>query len=187
MALISCFTSPQGLQGMLTCLRDTEGMTGILIVVALLAGWIAVQYFADARRVRLAWESRPGLPVPVAQFGSARHADAVHAFANREYYQVMLAELEKALTEEGYALTRDESLCVTMPEADRQKISRRIFLARQCYTSPRVSEQAMQDNVDAAVNDGYAGSWLSLLIRGSEREGWYITKPVPEFVPTNFR
>ncbi|HAS1065452.1 hypothetical protein CIW62_22430 [Enterobacter cloacae] len=186
MALISCFTSPQGLQGMLTCLRDTEGMTGILVIVALLAGWIAVQYIADARRVRLAWESRPGLPVPVAQFGSARHADAVHAFANREYYQVMLAELEKALIEEGYALTRDESLCVTIPEADRQKISRRIILARQCYTSPRVSEQAMQDNVDAAVNDGYAGSWLSLLIRGSEREGWYITKPVPEFVPTNF-
>ena len=186
MALISCFTSPQGLQGMLTCLRDTEGMTGILVVVALLAGWIAVQYFADARRVRLAWESRPGLPVPVAQFGSARHADAVHAFANREYYQVLLAELEKGLTDEGYALTRDESLRVTMPEADRQKISRRIFRARQCYTAPRVSEQAMQDNVDAAVNDGYAGSWLCLLIRGSEREGWYITKPVPEFVPTNF-
>ena len=177
MALISCFTSPQGLQGMLTCLRDTEGMTGILVVVALLAGWIAVQYFADARCVRQAWESRPGLPVPLAQFGSAQHADAVHAFANRELYQVMLAELEKALTEEGYALTRDESLCVTMPEADRQKISRRIFLARQCYTSPRVSEQAMQDNEDAAVNDGYAGSWLSILIRGSERIGWYITRP----------
>jgi hypothetical protein len=44
MALISCFTGPQGLQGMLTCLRDTEGMTGILVVVALLAGWIVVQY-----------------------------------------------------------------------------------------------------------------------------------------------
>ncbi|UXJ66586.1 hypothetical protein [Enterobacter kobei] len=186
MALISCFTGPQGLQRMLTCLRDTEGMTGILVVVALLAGWIVVQHLADARRERRAWESRPGIPVPLAQFGSARHADAVHAFANREYYQVMLAELEKALTEEGYALTRDESLCVTMPEADRQKISRRIFRARQCYTAPRVTEQAMQDNVDAAVNDGYAGSWLSLLIRGSEREGWYITKPVQEFVPTNF-
>lgn len=44
MALISCFTGPQGLQGMLTCLRDTEGMTGILVVVALLAGWIVVQH-----------------------------------------------------------------------------------------------------------------------------------------------
>ena len=48
MALISCFTDPQGLQGMLTCLRDTEGMTGILVVVALLAGWIVVQYVACA-------------------------------------------------------------------------------------------------------------------------------------------
>jgi hypothetical protein len=62
MALISCFTGPQGLQGMLTCLRDTEGMTGILVVVALLAGWIVVQYLADARRERRAWESRPGIP-----------------------------------------------------------------------------------------------------------------------------
>jgi hypothetical protein len=43
---------------------------------------------------------------PLAQFGSARHADAVHAFANREYYQVMLAEMEKALTDAGYELTR---------------------------------------------------------------------------------
>jgi hypothetical protein len=67
--------------------------------------------------------------------------------------------------------------CVTIPEADRLQISRRIFRARQNYTSPRVSEEAMQDNLDAAVNDGYAGSWLSLLIRGSERIGWYITRP----------
>lgn len=177
MALISCLTDPQGLQGMLTCLRDTEGMTGILVVVALLAGWIVVQYVACARRERRARESRPGIPVPLAQFGGARHADAVHAFANREYYQVLLAELEKGLTEAGYALTRDESLRVTIPETDRQQISRRIFRARQNYTSPRLSEQAMQDNEDAAVNDGYAGSWLSILIRGSERIGWYITRP----------
>lgn len=177
MALISCFTGPQGLQGMLTCLRDTEGMTGILVVVVLLAGWIVVQHLADARRERRAWESRPGIPVPLAQFGSARHAAAVHAFANREYYQILLAELEKGLTDAGYALTRDESLRVTIPEADRLQISRRIFRARQNYTSPRVSEEAMQDNIDAAVNDGYAGSWLSLLIRGSERIGWYITRP----------
>jgi hypothetical protein len=114
MALISCFTGPQGLQGMLTCLRDTEGMTGILVVVALLAGWIVVQYLADARRERRAWESRPGIPVPLAQFGSARHADAVHAFANREYYQVMLAELEKLTC---YELTRMNHSA--MPEADR--------------------------------------------------------------------
>jgi hypothetical protein len=62
MALISCFTGPQGLQGVLTCLRDTEGMTGILVVVALLAAWIVVQYVACARRERRMWESRPGNP-----------------------------------------------------------------------------------------------------------------------------
>ncbi len=138
MALISCFTDPQGLQGMLTCLRDTEGMTGILVVVALLAGWIVVQYVACARRERRARESRPGIPVPLAQFGGARHADAVHAFANREYYQVLLAELEKGLTEAGYALTRDESLRVTIPETDRQQISRRISGAPELYVTETI-------------------------------------------------
>ena len=137
MALISCFTSPQGLQGMLTCLRDTEGMTGILVVVALLAGWIAVQYFADARCVRQAWESRPGLPVPLAQFGSARHADAVHAFANRELYRAMLRGLENGLTETGYKLTRDRSRrVVAIPLEHRLTISRWVFRARQWYMSP---------------------------------------------------
>lgn len=177
MALISCFTGPQGLQGMLTCLRDTEGMTGILVVVTLLAGWLVVQHLADARRERRAWESRPGIPVPQAQFGSARHADAVHGFANRDYYQMLLAELEQGLTEAGYALTHDESQRVTIPTADRLALSRRIFRARLRYTTPRVSEQTMKDNEDIAVNDGYAGTWLSVLIRGSECAGWYITRP----------
>lgn len=187
MALISCFTSPRGLQGMLTCLRDTEGMTGILVVVALLAGWIAVQYFADARCVRQAWESRPGLPVPLAQFGSARHADAVHAFANRELYQAMLRGLENGLTETGYKLTRDRSRrVVAIPLEHRLTISRWVFRARQWYMSPGMSEQRTKDIEDDAVNDGYAGMLLNVLIRGCAHEGWYITEPVPEFTPTSF-
>ena len=164
MALISCFTSPQGLQGMLTCLRDTEGMTGILVVVALLAGWIVVQYVACARRVRRARESRPGIPVPLAQFGSARHADAVHAFANRELYQAMLRGLENGLTETGYKLTRDRSRrVVAIPLEHRLTISRWVFRARQWYTSPRMSEQRTKDIEDDAVNDGYAGMLLNVL------------------------
>ena len=177
MALISCFTCPEGLQGVLTCLRDTEGLTGILVVVGLLTGWLVVQYLAGARRERRARESRPGMPVPPAQFGSAWHADVVHATANREYYQIMLAELEKAVTDAGYELTRDGSQRVTLPEADRQKISRRVLRARQLDMTPRVTEQMMKDSEDAAVNDGYAGRWLTVLIRGSESAGWYITKP----------
>lgn len=176
MALTSCFSDPEGLRGVLTCLRDTEGLTGIVVVVGLLTGWLVVQYLAGARRERQAWESRQGIPVPQAQFGSARHADVVHAFANRDYYQMMLAELEQGLTEVGYALTRDESQRVTMPTADRLALSRRIFRARLRYTTPRVSEQTMKDSEDIAVNDGYAGTWLSVLIRGSECAGWYITR-----------
>lgn len=187
MALISCFTGPEGLQGVLTCLRDTEGLTGILVVVGLLTGWLVVQYLAGARRERRAWESRPGMPVPPAQFGSARHAESVHAFANRELYQAMLRGLENGLTETGYELTRDRSRrVVAIPLEDRLTISRWVFRARQWYTSPRMSEQRTKDIEDDAVNDGYAGMLLNVLIRGCDHEGWYITEPVQEFAPTSF-
>lgn len=186
MALISCLTSPDGQQDVFSCLRTGQGLSGFLVLIILLVGWLVIQYLAEARRVRRTREARPGIPVPPAQFGNARHATAVHEFANREYYQILLAKLEKSLTDEGYALTREELLRVTLPEAVRQKISRRIVRARQYYTTPRVSEQMVIDSEDAAVNDGYAGTWLHVLIRGSESVGWYITKPEPEFTPTSF-
>lgn len=176
MALISCFTGPQGLQGVLACLRDTEGMTGILVVVALLAGWIVVQYVACARRERLARESRPGIPVPLAQFGNARHATAVHDFANRNYYQVMLAEMEKALFSAGYELTRDASRCTRLANTDSRDISRKVTRVRHRYMTPLISEQMLNDSIDDAMKNGSAAEWLNLLIQGSEREGWYITR-----------
>ncbi|AEN67237.1 hypothetical protein Entas_4554 (plasmid) [Enterobacter soli] len=186
MALISCLTSPDGQQDVFYCLSMGQGLGGFMVLIILLVGWLVIQYLAEARRERLAREARPGIPVPPAQFGGARHADAVHAFANRECYQVMLAELETGLTEAGYLLTRDKSQRWILPEADRHKLSRRVFRARLLEMTPRVTEQMVKDSEDAAVNDGYAGMWLSVLIRGSESAGWYITKPVPEFVPTNF-
>ncbi|MFX4311155.1 hypothetical protein F8O53_04230 [Enterobacter sp. 63] len=186
MALISCLTRPDGQQDVFSCLSMGQGLGGFMVLIILLVGWLVIQYLAEARRERLAREARPGIPVPPAQFGGARHADAVHAFANRECYQVMLAELETGLTEAGYLLTRDKSQRWILPEADRHKLSRRVFRARLLEMTPRVTEQMVKDSEDAAVNDGYAGMWLSVLIRGSESAGWYITKPVPEFVPTNF-
>lgn len=186
MALISCFTRTDSLQGVLTCLRDSENLTGILVAALLLVGWLAMQYLAEVRRVRQAPSVKAGIPVTrnIPAFGCGQHADAVHSFANREYYQIMLAEMEKALFAAGYELTRDEFRRVTIPTTDLVAISRKIFRARQWYVSPGVSEQVMKDSEDTAVNDGYAGMWLSVLLRGSEREGWYITKPQPEFVPT---
>ncbi|MEP9345921.1 hypothetical protein ABKU22_15885 (plasmid) [Enterobacter roggenkampii] len=179
MALIGCFTGPQGLQGLqgvLTCLRDTEGMTGILVVVALLAAWIVVQYVACARRERRMWESRPGKPLPLPQFGNACHATAVHDFANRNYYQVMLAEMEKGLFSAGYELTRDASRSTRLANTDRRDISRKVTRERHRYMTPLISEQMLNDSIDDAMKNGSADKWLNLLIQGSEREGWYITR-----------
>lgn len=178
MALTDCFIDPGSLQGFMTCLRESENLTGVAMMAVLLAAWLTVQLMAQRRRKAHQRVALPGIPVtqnPV-RFGDEKHAAAVHNFANRELYQLMLTEMEKVLTDTGYALTRNEAERVTMSEADRQKFSRLIFRVRQCYITPRVSEQTMKDSEDAAVNDGYAGTWLSMLIRGSEREGWYITR-----------
>jgi hypothetical protein len=34
----------------------------------------------------------------------------------------------------------------------------------------------LNDSIDDAMKNGSADEWLNLLIRGSEREGWYITR-----------
>lgn len=178
MALTDCFIQPGSLQGLMTCLRESENLTGVAVVAGLLTAWLVIQLMAQRGRKAHRPEAMDGVPVTQTpeRFGDEKHADRVFSFANRELYQLMLTEMEKVLTDTGYALTRNEAERVTMSEADRQKISRRIFRVRQCYITPRVSEQAMKDSEDAAVNDGYAGTWLSMLIRGSECEGWYITR-----------
>jgi len=172
MAVIRCLAPADGLQGVMACLRESESLAGILAVVLLTCGWLALQYLAEARRDRRCREVKPVIPA----FGSGQHADAMYTFANREYYQVMLAEMEKALFAAGYELTRNESLRMALPDTDRRVISRQIFRARQGYTSPSLSEQAMNACEDAATKEGYTGMWLNVLIRGSERQGWYITR-----------
>ena len=176
MALINCLKDGQSLQEMLTCLRDGESLAGVSVVVFLLVGWLVMQAIAEKRRRRRAWDIREG--TPATPFGSVQHAEAVFAFANRELYQLMIAEMEKGLSAEGYELVRDESLRVTVPTADRIAISRKIFRARQGHISPGLPEPKMKDAEDVAVSDGYAGSLLSLLIRGSETQGWYITRSI---------
>lgn len=183
MAVIRCLTPADGLQGVMTCLRESENLTGILVVAFLLIGWLATQYLAETRRSRRNQEVKPVIPA----FGSSQHADAMYTFANRELYQAMLRGLENGLAETGYELTRDSSRRgVAIPLEDRLTLSRWVFRARQWYTSPRMCEQRTKDIEDEAVNDGYAGMLLNILIRGCAREGWYITEPVPEFVPTSF-
>lgn len=176
MALTDCFIEPGSLQGFMTCLRESENLTGVAMMAVLFAAWLTVQLMAQRRRKARQRVALPGIPVTqnLIRFGDENHAAGVHNFVNRELFQLMLNEMEKALTDTGYSLTRSEAKRETISEADRQKISRRIFRVRQCYITPRVSEQAMKDSEDAAVNDGYAGTWLSVLIRANEAQGWYI-------------
>ncbi|HDR2795195.1 TPA: hypothetical protein QCK11_003911 [Enterobacter asburiae] len=176
MALISCLTSPDGQQDVFSCLSMGQGLGGFMVLIILLVGWLVIQYLAEARRTRLAREAIPGIPVPPAQFGNARHAAAVHDFANRNYYQVMLAEMEKALFSAGYELTQDASRCTRLANADSRDISRKVTRVRYRYMTPLLSEQMLNDSIDDAMRNGSAAEWLSLLIRGSEREGWYITR-----------
>ncbi|HDR2789698.1 TPA: hypothetical protein QCJ61_003802 [Enterobacter asburiae] len=176
MALISCLTSPDGQQDVFSCLSMGQGLGGFMVLIILLVGWLVMQAIAERRRGRRAWDIKEGKPA--TQFGSARHAEAVLAFANRELYQVMIAEMHKALAAKGYEVMRDESRRMTIPIEDRIAISRKIFRARQWHITPRLPEPVVKDFEDAAVSDGYAGSLLSLLIRGSETEGWYITRSI---------
>lgn len=176
MALISCLTRPDGQQDVFSCLSMGQGLGGFMVLIILLVGWLVIQYLAEARRERLAREARPEIPVPPAQFGNARHAAAVHDFANRDYYQVMLAEMERALFSAGYELTRDASRCTRLANTDSRDISRKVTCVRHRYMTPLLSEQMLNDSIDDAMKNGSAAEWLSLLIRGSEREGWYITR-----------
>lgn len=52
MALISCLTRPDGLQGVFSCLSIGQGLSGFLVLIILLVGWLVIQYLAEARRVR---------------------------------------------------------------------------------------------------------------------------------------
>jgi len=172
MAVIRCLAPADGLQGVMACLRESESLAGILAVVLLTGGWLALQYLAEARRDRRCREVKPVIPA----FGSGQHADAMYTFANREYDQVMLAEMEKALFAAGYELTRDESRRMMLSDADIHEVSRRVFRLRQSFISPLLSEQLLSESADAAEKDGFSARWLSVLILGSERQGWYITR-----------
>jgi len=175
MAVIRCLAPADGLQGVMACLRESDSLAGILVVAFLLIGWLAMQSLAEARRYRQIRERQPTMSAP-PPFGSVRHADAVYTFANREFYQVMLAEMEKALFAAGDELTRDESRRMMLSDADRHEVSRRVFRVRQSFISPLLSEQLLSESADVAEKEGFSARWLSVLILGSERQGWYITR-----------
>ena len=50
MVLISGFIPPEAFPCLLSCLRDSENLTGILAVTLLLKDWLALQYRAERQR-----------------------------------------------------------------------------------------------------------------------------------------
>lgn len=50
MVLISCFTPPETLPVLPGCLRDSENLTGIVVVTLLLIVWLTLQYRAERQR-----------------------------------------------------------------------------------------------------------------------------------------
>ena len=178
MAIIECFRNPENLSSVLTCLREAEGLSGLLAVAVGLALWIVAQLSVDAKREKAAnREMKYGLPVSCPSvFGSPAHAEAVLRSANQDYYQLMLAEMEKTLFAQGYELTRDRNLQVVADSETQRKVARAVYIARERYLAPNQPEHELAEKATMASSDGYCARWLSMLITGSERQGWYITR-----------
>lgn len=176
MAIISCLTSADGLQGVVACLHESENLTGILAVVVLTCGWLALQLLSEARCRRQNEGIHAAAKVAVP-FGSRQHAEGVWHFANNEMYQYLMAELEKALTAEGYVLTRNPDRRITLLNESKNRVARAVFLARERYMVPVRSEENLNAAADEGERTGFSAQWLSSLIDGSEGQGWYITRP----------
>lgn len=182
MAIISCFSQPESLRGVLVCLNDTGGIAGLCAVALGLGIWIVAQVGSDAAaKKRLAKVMKYGQPAisspPI--FGGQQHAEEVHLFANRDYYQFLLSEFEKALFAQGYELTTDSTRHVVPDSDSSRQVARAIMIARERYMAPLQSDATMEEKADECARAGYSHQWFCLLAAGSERTGWYIARSTP--------
>lgn len=178
MAIVECISSNGSLKGMLTCLQTGESLSGLAFVALGLCLWIVAQLSVErGRKKAAAREMKYDLPVSVPSvFGSPAHAEAVYRSANQDYYQLMLAEMEKALFAQGYELTRDRLQQVVADGETQRTVARAVYIARERYLAPNQPEHELAEKATMASSDGYCARLLSLLITGSERQGWYITR-----------
>lgn len=178
MALTDCFIQTGSLQGLMTCLRESENLTGVAVAATLLAAWLTVQLMAQRRRKAQQQVPQPGIPVTqhMVSFTDEQNADAVYNFANRELFLLLLTEMEKALSEAGYRLTRNASRRCELTESELTEIGGRIYRAREQHMFPFLSDEVMNGNTRLAVRLGCATAWLNMLIRANEAQGWYIQR-----------
>lgn len=178
MALTDCFIQPGSLQGLMTCLRESENLTGVAVVAGLLTAWLVIQLMAQRGRKAHRPEATVGVPVmqTAERFGDEKHAEAVYTFANREMYQLLLAEMEKALVEAGYRLTTKASGKEALTEPVLDEISGRIYRVRERFMAPLLSDDELNESTLFAVKRGFAQALLNMLIRANEAQGFYIRR-----------
>ena len=178
MALTDCFVNTGSLQGFMTCLRESENLTGVAVVAVLLAAWLVIQLTAQRRKKAQQHVALPGIPVTqhTVRFVCEQNIDAVYNFANRELFQLLLTEMEKALADSGYILTRNASSRCELTESELSEIGGRIYRVREQYMVPFLSDEVLNGNTRLAVRLGCATAWLNMLIRANEAQGWYIRR-----------
>lgn len=104
---------------------------------------------------------------------------AVHRYANTEFYQRQFRVLESLLHGAGYALSRNAYDSSRIMPEDRDHIAYQLEDCRLRIMSPYEDADSRIRRIEQAMNDGFAQTWLRLLLEGAAESGWYITDTRP--------
>lgn len=120
---------------------------------------------------------RHGTSVPApAPFGSPAMAARALAHEETAYWQHLLAAFAAAIEAEGYTFGTDVRAKVALPHDTRARAGAAIVAARSRHITPLRSEVELEDFLQQAARDGYAGSWADWCQRGAEAAGWYVIR-----------
>lgn len=124
-----------------------------------------------------AFSVRHGTSVPVpAPFGSPAMAARALAHEETAYWQQLLAAFAAAIEAEGYTFGTDARVKVALPHDLRELAGAAIVKARSRHISPQRSDGDLEESLQQAARDGYAGSWADWCQRGAEAAGWYVVR-----------
>lgn len=112
----------------------------------------------------------------LAPFGSPAMAARALAHEETVYWQQLLAAFAAAIEAEGYTFGTDARAKVALPHDTRALAGAAIVKARSRHLSPQQSEASLEDFLQEAARDGYAGSWADWCQRGAEAAGWYVIR-----------
>lgn len=150
-----------------------------LMLLALSAVMIRLGRVFTARQAERAdaLSVRHGTSVPVpAPFGSPAMAARALAHEEAAYWQHLLAAFAAAIEPEGYTFGTDARARVALPHDTRARAGAAIVAARSRHITPLRSDVELEDFLQQAARDGYAGSWADWCQRGAEAAGWYVIR-----------